>query len=77
VRRVIEQQIDTATGVRRTEIQAGYRRPHRFGNAALTGIVRLGICESVTDMLSGCRAFSRRFVKTFPAIATGFETEPG
>ncbi len=41
----------------------------------LTGVVRLVFGNRITDMLSGYRVFSRRFAKSFPALATGFETE--
>ena len=41
----------------------------------LTGIVRRIFGNRVSDMLSGYRVFSRRFVKSFPALAAGFETE--
>ncbi|MGI4795426.1 MAG: glycosyl transferase, partial [Janthinobacterium lividum] len=48
---------------------------HRLGNAVLTGIVARLFGREITDMLSGYRVFSRRFVKSFPALSTGFETE--
>ncbi|SFR96670.1 Glycosyltransferase, catalytic subunit of cellulose synthase and poly-beta-1,6-N-acetylglucosamine synthase [Granulicella pectinivorans] len=67
--------VDMVTGTRVTEIVAAYRRGHRFGNVALTGIVRFVFGSRITDMLSGYRVFSRRFVKTFPALSSGFETE--
>jgi hypothetical protein len=41
----------------------------------LTGLVAWIFGDRFTDMLSGYRAFSRRFVKSFPALASGFETE--
>jgi hypothetical protein len=63
------------TGVRVTDATAAYRKGHRFGNAMLTGMVRQIFGNRITDMLSGYRAFSRRFVKSFPALAEGFETE--
>ncbi len=66
---------DMVTGTRVTEIAAAYRYGHRFGNAALTGIVRFVFGSRITDMLSGYRIFSRRFVKTFPSLSSGFETE--
>jgi glycosyltransferase involved in cell wall biosynthesis len=66
---------DMVTGTRITEIRDAYRRGHRFGNVALTGIVRFVFGDRITDMLSGYRVFSRRFVKTFPALSSGFETE--
>ena len=52
-----------------------YRPGHRFGNWALTALVQLVFGKRVNDMLSGYRAFSRRFVKTFPALSQGFEIE--
>jgi glycosyltransferase involved in cell wall biosynthesis len=75
VRLLAEDRLDMVNGVRVTEIEAAYRRGHRLGNAVLTGIVRLLFGNRVSDMLSGYRVFSRRFVKSFPALATGFETE--
>jgi glycosyltransferase involved in cell wall biosynthesis len=67
--------IDMVTGTRVTNIAAAYRRGHRFGNVMLTGIVRAIFGDRITDMLSGYRVFSRRFVKSFPALSSGFETE--
>ncbi len=52
-----------------------YRPGHRFGNRMLNFAVRLLFGAGVEDMLSGYRVFSRRFVKSFPAFAHGFETE--
>jgi glycosyltransferase involved in cell wall biosynthesis len=75
VRLLVENQLDMVNGARVTEIEAAYRRGHRFGNAMLTGIVAQIFGKRVTDMLSGYRVFSRRFVKSFPALAAGFETE--
>ena len=66
---------DMVTGTRVTTIVEAYRRGHRLGNVALTGIVRSVFGSRITDMLSGYRVFSRRFVKTFPALSSGFETE--
>jgi glycosyltransferase involved in cell wall biosynthesis len=75
VRMLLEERLDMVTGVRVTDIQAAYRPGHRFGNLMLTGMVRLVFGDRISDMLSGYRAFSRRFVKSFPALAEGFETE--
>jgi hypothetical protein len=52
-----------------------YRRGHRFGNLMLTQIVRSIFGRETSDMLSGYKALSRRFVKSFPAMSGGFETE--
>jgi len=73
----LQRRLDMVTGTRITPADAGlaYRRGHRFGNAVLTGLVRRLFGDRITDMLSGYRVFSRRFVKSFPALAEGFETE--
>jgi glycosyltransferase involved in cell wall biosynthesis len=75
LRLLLEQRLDMVNAARVTEIAAAYRRGHRIGNAVLTGIVAWIFGDRITDMLSGYRAFSRRFVKSFPALAGGFETE--
>jgi len=79
VRLLIEENLDMVTGRRVSEdadaAAAAYRRGHRFGNRALTGIVRSVFGARVSDMLSGYRVFSRRFVKSFPALSSGFEIE--
>lgn len=75
VSRLVETQADMVVGARITEQKAAYRAGHRLGNRVLTGLVSRLFGDRFTDMLSGYRAFSRRFVKSFPALASGFETE--
>lgn len=75
VRLLLDDRLDMVTGTRRGGGAGAYRPGHRFGNLALTSMVRLVFGTGVTDMLSGYRVFSRRFVKSFPALAGGFETE--
>ena len=72
---LVRDRLDMVTGVRVTDQQGAYRRGHRLGNRALTGLVGAIFGYGNSDMLSGYRVFNRRFVKTFPAIATGFEIE--
>lgn len=55
--------------------QSSSRAGHRLGNEVISRTVAWLFGRGFTDMLSGYRAFSRRFVKSFPAAATGFETE--
>ncbi len=79
VRRLLAEQLDMVNA-QRIEMEGegpvgAYRRGHRTGNRVLTGLVRCVFGDRVQDMLSGYRVFSRRFVKTFPALASGFETE--
>ena len=76
-RRLLEEQLDMVTGVRVTDAAAAaaYRAGHKLGNRAITGAVAFLFGNRVSDMLSGYRCFSRRFVKSFPGLAAGFETE--
>jgi glycosyltransferase involved in cell wall biosynthesis len=69
------QRLDMLVGVRRASQDAAYRRGHRLGNRLLTGLVQRLFGRRFEDMLSGYRVFSRRFVKTFPALSQGFEIE--
>lgn len=73
--RLVDEGLDMVVGTRVTEEQAAYRLGHRFGNRMLTGCVASLFGHTFTDMLSGYRIFSRRYVKSFPAHAAGFETE--
>ncbi len=75
--RLINEQLDMVVGARRSEFKdkEAYRFGHRSGNQFLKGIVELQFGARLDDMLSGYRIFSRRFVKSFPAISNGFEIE--
>lgn len=66
---------DLVNCVRRETEDAAYRGGHRFGNLMLTGVVRRIFGNRVRDMLSGYKVFSRRFVKSFPALSQGFDIE--
>lgn len=67
--------LDMVVGCRESDEAAAYRAGHRLGNRLLTGCVTQIFGRAFTDILSGYRVFSRRFVKSFPALAEGFETE--
>jgi glycosyltransferase involved in cell wall biosynthesis len=67
--------MDMVNGCRIEEADAAYRLGHRFGNKLLTGLVSTIFDKGTKDMLSGYRVFSRRFVKSFPALSRGFEIE--
>jgi len=67
--------LDMVNGARQSASAAAFRRGHAFGNRALTELVRRLFDAQFNDMLSGYKVMSRRFVKTFPALASGFETE--
>jgi glycosyltransferase involved in cell wall biosynthesis len=76
VHKLVDEDLDMVVGIRvPDDRKESYRPGHATGNRVLTGLVRLIFGHGFTDMLSGYRAMSRRFVKSFPALATGFETE--
>lgn len=75
VRRLLDEQLDMIVGARRSEVEESWRRGHRFGNRLLTAMLAGMFGRSFSDILSGYRVFSRRFVKSFPALSRGFETE--
>ena len=75
IARLIEDRCDMVVGIRVDQAVAAYRAGHRTGNRLLTGFVANVFGRSFTDMLSGYRVFSRRFVKSFPLLSAGFEIE--
>jgi glycosyltransferase involved in cell wall biosynthesis len=72
---LLDRRLDMVVAARDTPDHAAYRLGHKLGNALLSGMVRHVFGNGISDMLSGYRVFSRRFVKSFPALASGFETE--
>jgi glycosyltransferase involved in cell wall biosynthesis len=77
VNALVEQNLDMVVGCRVEESteNKNYRPGHRLGNKMLTGTVQRMFGGNFSDMLSGYRAFSRRFAKSFPAASNGFEIE--
>ncbi|WP_426345316.1 glycosyltransferase family 2 protein [Alcaligenes sp. HNGD-HTN06] len=76
VNRLIADNLDMLVGCRTDGGEKdNYRRGHRFGNRLLTGSVKNIFGGEFTDMLSGYRVFSRRYVKSFPSLSVGFEIE--
>ena len=72
---LLSNSLDMVNGARVATTELAYRPGHAFGNKLLTGTVAAIFGSRIRDMLSGFRVFSRRFVKSFPALASGFETE--
>ena len=70
-----EKQLDMVNAARLSSSKESYRTGHRFGNWLLTSMVAWIFGQRFNDMLSGYRVFSRRYVKSFPARAQGFEIE--
>ncbi len=75
VNMLLEERLDMVNGRRVADSANAYRPGHRFGNALLTRMVALIFGNRFSDILSGYRVLSRRFVKSFPALASGFEIE--
>ncbi|HPF57646.1 MAG TPA: glycosyltransferase [Candidatus Competibacteraceae bacterium] len=75
VQHLLNEQLDMVNAARVEIEEVAYRPGHRFGNVLLTRMVGLIFGDQIKDMLSGYRVFSRRFVKSFPALSTGFEIE--
>ncbi len=71
----LTEQLDFLNGARVHDSKDAYRPGHRFGNWVLTKLVRAIFGRQLNDMLSGYKVLSRRFVKSFPAMSSGFEIE--
>lgn len=74
---LIQENADMVVGTRVEKSQGGdaYRPGHRLGNELFTKTVSFLFGKQFTDILSGYRVFSRRFVKSFPVLSTGFDIE--
>jgi glycosyltransferase involved in cell wall biosynthesis len=75
VNRLVEDRLDMVVGARIDNDEKAYRLGHRTGNRALTAFFASVFNSTFTDILSGFRVFSRRFVKSFPVLSRGFEIE--
>jgi glycosyltransferase involved in cell wall biosynthesis len=72
---LLEEQLDMVVGTRRHSEKDAYRGGHVLGNRIFTGLLSGLFGRSFSDIFSGYRVFSRRFVKSFPVISSGFEIE--
>src|SRR5258708_24129301 len=76
IARLTEERLDMVVGARVDHEHAAYRLGHRTGNRLLAGFFALAFHAPFSDILSGYRVFSRRFVKSFPVLSRGFEVQP-
>src|ERR1043166_4362196 len=67
--------LDMVNGARVHVDEQAYRFGHQLGNRELSGLVGVFFRAEFRDMLSGLKLFSRRFVKSFPALTHGFDIE--
>jgi glycosyltransferase involved in cell wall biosynthesis len=72
---LLTEQLDMVVGTRRHEQKGAYRGGHVMGNKVFTGLLAGLFGRSFSDIFSGYRVFSRRFVKSFPVLSAGFEIE--
>ena len=75
VARLLGEHLDMVVGIRRNVYANAHRAGHGFGNKLFNGVYRRLFGPMFTDIFSGYRVFSRRFVKSFPSISSGFEIE--
>ena len=75
VRMLLDEQLDMVVGTRLHEVADAYRGGHVIGNRLFTSLLSGLFGRSFTDIFSGYRVFSRRFVKSFPVLSAGFEIE--
>src|SRR5258708_29671854 len=73
VGKLVDDRLDMVVASRVDRDAAAYRPGHRAGNHMLTGFITHIFGRAFTDILSGYRVFSRRFVKSFPILSGGFE----
>jgi len=75
IAKLLDDRLDMVVATRVDQEVSAYRPGHRAGNLLLTGFVAHIFGRAFTDILSGYRVFSRRFVKSFPILSGGFEIE--
>ncbi len=75
VKLLVDDRLDMVVGTRLHEAKDAYRGGHVLGNRVFTGLLAGLFGRSFSDIFSGYRVFSRRFVKSFPVLSEGFEIE--
>jgi glycosyltransferase involved in cell wall biosynthesis len=75
IARLLEDRLDMVVAARVDRDETAYRAGHRLGNRLFSASVAWVFNATFTDILSGYRVFSRRFVKSFPVLSRGFEIE--
>ena len=72
---LMDEQLDMVVASRRKTTDAAFRARHEWGNRLFNNILRRLFGSSFTDVFSGYRVFSRRYVRSFPSTSSGFEIE--
>ncbi len=72
---LVNENLDMVVGRRNSQVNNTYRFGHKLGNIIITKLVSIFFDNSLNDILSGYRVFTKRFIKSFPAQSSGFELE--
>ena len=72
---LLAEQLDMVVGTRVHQAKDAYRGGHVLGTKLFTGLLSGLFGRTFSDIFSGYRVFSRRFVKSFPVLSAGFEIE--
>ncbi|MCC0039043.1 MAG: glycosyltransferase [Brucellaceae bacterium] len=72
---LLTEHADMVVGTRRGVTDDAGRAGHAFGNRIFNALYHRLFGRDFTDIFSGYRAFTRRYVKSFPAVSGGFEIE--
>jgi glycosyltransferase involved in cell wall biosynthesis len=75
IAKLLDERLDMVVAARVNREEGAYRAGHRFGNQLFSTAVGWVFNATFSDILSGYRVFSRRFVKSFPVLSRGFEIE--
>ena len=72
---LISEKLDMVVAVRIEQTDTAHRSGHKFGNLLFNKVLSIFFKSEFKDIFSGYRVFSRRFVKSFPALSSGFDIE--
>jgi glycosyltransferase involved in cell wall biosynthesis len=72
---LVNDQLDMVNGARIADDRFSFRHGHLIGNRILSRLIAGIFGKGLSDLFSGYRVFTRRFVKSFPALSMGFEIE--
>lgn len=75
IRRLFDDGLDMVIAARQNVYEQAHRIGHGFGNRLFNRFYQSLFGNQFTDIFSGYRVFSRRFVKSFPALSQGFAIE--
>lgn len=71
----VRNSVDMVVGTRSGALEKHERSGHAFGNSLFNVLYNMSLGQEFSDIFSGYRGFSKRFVKSFPALSSGFEIE--